>query len=139
MSEKRFVDTNIFIYTLFTVDPSKHVACRMLFEQAAQGAAKLWTTEFVIAELVWFLERRKMTWGKIVPVIQLLLKTKGLEIRKKDLIEEVLKSGKQIQDFIDGLNIKLAQHAGVQEGYSYDRGLEKWTGFKRLEPPEPTK
>lgn len=133
-SKKRFVDTNIFIYTLFKVDLPKYEACILLFKQAFKGAIKLWTTELVIGELVWFLARKKLSWDKIVPILKEVITTKGLEVRDKETILEVIKNCVETQDFIDGLNVTLAQKAGIKQGYSYDKGLEKWDGFERIEP-----
>jgi len=134
ISEKRFVDTNIFIYTLFKVDLSKYKASLSLFEQASQGAVKLWTTELVISEIVWFLSRKKMTWNNILLILKQVLMTKGLEVRERELIFAVIKKCEKSKDFIDGLNVALARKEGIQEGYSYDKGLEKWSGFTRKEP-----
>lgn len=46
-------------------------------------------------------------------------------------IVEVIDNG---SEFIDRLNLVLAQAEGITKGYSYDKGMGKWRGFKRLEP-----
>ena len=133
-SEKQFVDTNIFIYTLFKVDSAKHQACIGLFEEAAQGKVKLWTSQWVIAEVVWFLTRKRMSWERIRSVVEKIIQTRGLEVADKDVLFEVMKECESGEDFVDGLNVVLAKREGINLGYSYDKGLGKRQGFKRLEP-----
>ena len=52
----RFVDTNIFIRFLKEDIPDKADACEKLFKRAISGKAQLFTTDLVIAEIVWVLE-----------------------------------------------------------------------------------
>lgn len=133
--EKAFVDTNIFIYSLFNVDEKKHRDCINLFEMAGEGGVNLWTTEWVIAELVWFLMRQKTGWAKIKEIILLgVFTTKGLEVREKKWLIEVLEKCESGKDFVDAVNISLILSSGIKKVYSYDKMLQKWTGIKRLEP-----
>ncbi len=133
-SEKQFVDTNIFIYTLFKVDSAKHQACIGLFEEAAQGKVKLWTTQWVIAELMWFLTRKRMSWEEIRSVVEKIIQTRGLEVADKDVFFEVMKECESGEDFVDGINVVLSRRENIYKGYSYDKGLGKWQGFRRMEP-----
>ena len=50
-----FVDTNIFLCFLTNDDPRKADACEQLFKKAVSGKESLFTTELVIAEIVWVL------------------------------------------------------------------------------------
>lgn len=133
-SKKRFIDTNILIHTLFDVDPEKQNACTGLFKRAAQGTVSLWTSEWVIAELVWFLTKQKIAWKDIKKIIGKILVTKGLEVHNKDTLLGVLSTCTQSSDFNDVLHIVLASKNGIVDGYSYDKGLDKVGRFKRLEP-----
>lgn len=134
LSEKRFVDTNIFIYTLFEVDLSKHRACIGLFEDAAGGELKLWTSQWVVAEVVWFLTKQKLSWEKIHLIVEKVVQTRGLEVQSKDVLVDVMKECKRGEDFVDGINVVLALRENISHGYSYDKGMGKWKGFRRLEP-----
>lgn len=133
-SEKLFVDTNIFIYTLFEIDKKKHSRCVALFEKANRGEVKLWTTEWVIAELVWFLTKQKFNWDKTKDTVTKILVTRGLETYGKKLLLEVLDLCNKNIDFVDAINITLALYEDIKRGYSYDKGLSRWKEFKRLEP-----
>ena len=130
-----FIDTNIFIYSIFDVDVKKHDACLSLFEKAVRGEVNLWTTEWVVAELIWFLHRKKWTWDKIDSiVVDGVLATRGLTVRNSKWLMEILKPCKKVTDFFDSVNMDLLLSNGIKKGYSYDKGLDRYKGFKRLEP-----
>lgn len=52
----KFVDTNIFIRYLTNDFPRKADACEKLFRNAIIRKEALFTTELVIAEIIWVLE-----------------------------------------------------------------------------------
>lgn len=131
---KHFIDTNIFVHLWFGVDPTKQEKCVQLFEQAESGEVELWTTEWVIAELVWFLTRQKFPWLKIREAIVKVLATAGLEVRGKQWLLAVLELTKKATDFVDVVNLTLARAEGVEWVYSYDKGLDKFGFIKREEP-----
>lgn len=132
---KTFVDTNIFVYFLFPTDEKKYRACALLFEKARGGGIRLWTTEWVIAELIWITVRLKVDWNETKEVIiSGILNSKGLEVRKRKLVADIVEAVTDGSEFVDRLNLALAQAEGIRKGYSFDKGLDKWKGFKRLEP-----
>lgn len=131
---KQFVDTNIFVYLWFGVDQAKQERCVDLFERAEMGKVKLWTTEWVVAELVWFLTKQKFSWERIEEVIIKVLATSGLEVRGKQWLLAVLELTEKSIDFVDVINVTLARADGVERVYSYDKGLDKYGFIKRLEP-----
>ena len=128
------VDTNIFIYALFDVDKSKQKKCIELLKNASIGKIDLWTTEWVIAELVWFYAKQKIGWLETKKVIESILTSKGLVVRKSSCIWEIMENCTKHDELVDGINMRLAIEENVGRGYSYDKGLDKWTGFERLEP-----
>lgn len=133
-SPKYLVDTNIFIYLLFAVDAMKQQRCVQLFEQAEEGEVELWTTEWVIAELVWFLAKQKYSWEKIKEIMLKILATTGLEVRGKKWLLVVLELTEKSIDFVDVINVTLARADGVERVYSYDQGLDGFGFIKREEP-----
>ena len=131
----QFVDTNIFVHTLFGVDKSKQLRCIKLFQNAKDDQLKLWTTEWVIAELVWFLHKQKFSWIQTKTIITHILATPGLTVRGKNWLLSVIHFCRKNQDFIDAANITLALSVKINSGYSYDRDLDQWSPhFTRLEP-----
>ena len=52
----KFIDTNIFIRFLTNDSPEKADACEHIFREAAEKHECFFTTEMVIAEIIWVLE-----------------------------------------------------------------------------------
>ena len=52
-----FVDTNVFLHYLIGFEPQRSRECTHLFARAEANALQLETSDMVIAEIVWFLER----------------------------------------------------------------------------------
>ena len=134
MKEKVFVDTNIFIYFFFPVDQKKFKKCEALFEKVAKGEVVLWTTEWVIAELIWFMIKNKTTWEEVKKAIIGILTTKNLEVRNKQWVNELIGKCQKGEDFVDAVNISLSLSENIKSGHSYDKGFDKWKEFKRIEP-----
>lgn len=132
--KKRFVDTNIFIYSLFPVDKNKYNRCNILFKNAADGKIILWTSEWVIAELIWFLQREKTRIETCKEIILKILSTKGLEVKNKQWLLNILDMWDEKIDFVNVIGVYESKAEGIQEGYSYDRQMDKLMGFHRLEP-----
>jgi len=132
--KKRFVDTNIFIYTLFSIDKNKQNQCVTLFKQAAEGKVILWTTVWVIAEIIWFLQKQNIPNKQTKQVITRIIATKGLEVADKQWLLEVLDLWEESIDFIDIVNLSLARAHSIIEGYSYDKDLDTLNWFKRSIP-----
>lgn len=55
------IDTNIFLRHLLNDDPVKSPQCLRLFQEIEQGTLTGWTSDLVIAELVFILQIRKPT------------------------------------------------------------------------------
>ncbi len=134
MSTKYFVDTNIFVYTLFTIDDQKYSACKKLFKKAEAGDIQLWTTEWVIAELIWFLRRRDVSQEKIKDIVLTIIVSKGLEVQNKSQLMSVINSWEEGIDFLDVYNLHCARQLEINRGYTYDRDFDKVDNFTRLEP-----
>ena len=134
MPKKRFVDTNVFIYTLFPIDQTKHEKSLALFQKSANGEIYLWTTDWVIAEIIWFLERQKMNITHIKEIITNIFENIGLEVEGKKFILRVLDAWNEGLDFIDAVNLTMVKEKSIKEGYSYDKGLDNFKWFTRLAP-----
>ena len=134
----QFVDTNIFIRFLTKDDPKKADACFDLLQRAEKGEINLQTTESVIAETVYILESkrlynlsRKEIYQKLFP----LLKIKSLKIPYKNSLLLALDIySKKNLDFEDAVLIANSLRVGSKEIYSYDKGIDKFSEVKRLEP-----
>ena len=133
-----FVDTNLFIRFLSRDDEEKAAKCKTLFEKALAGEVKLFTSELVIAEVVWVLQSPKTYNQKPERIRELLLPLltiKNLNFPNKELYPEVFELFASTNvDYIDAYNAVLMQQKGISDIYSYDIHFDLINNINRLEP-----
>ena len=132
----RFADTNIFIRYLTADIPEKADACDKLFKRAISGKDKLFTTDLVIAEIIWVLESYyELAKNDVREKVEKILNTPNLFCQQKDIILGALNlyTEKNI-DYIDAFNALILKHKGIEELYSYDPHFDRIDGLTRLEP-----
>jgi predicted nucleic acid-binding protein len=133
-----FVDTNLFIRFLTLDDPEKAGRCKILFEKARAGDIKLYTSEMVIAELVWVLQSPGTYNQKPERIRELLLPLltmKNLNFPNKKLYPAILELfASTTIDYIDAYNAILMQQKGITDIYSYDSHFDLIDKIKRLVP-----
>lgn len=133
--EDFFVDTNIFLRFLLKDDRKKAERCKKLFEKAKKGKIQLFTSDLVIAEVVWTLESfYKLSKKEVSENVKRLLTLKNLGIPCASLLIEalVIYEEKNI-DFIDAYNYILMLNGGLERIASYDTDFDKLYGIKRQE------
>ncbi len=132
----RFLDTNIFIRFLTDDVPEKADACEQIFKKAVEKEETLFTTDLVIAEIVWALESfYELPKKEVQDKVEKILNTPNLMCPHKDLILSalVLYSEKNI-DYIDACNALTLKEKGIEELYSYDKHYDRIDWLTRLEP-----
>lgn len=132
----RFLDTNIFISFLTDDVPKKADACEAIFKKAVEKQETFFTTDLVIAEIVWVLESfYKLPGNEVQDKVEKILNTPNLICPNKDLILNalILYSEKNI-DFIDAYNALILKDNGIKELYSYDKHYDRIDWLTRLEP-----
>ncbi|MCK4268113.1 MAG: PIN domain-containing protein [Actinomycetia bacterium] len=132
----RFLDTNIFIRFLTNDIPKKAEACEKIFKKAVEKKETLFTTDLVIAEIVWVLESiYELQKEEIQDKVEKILNTPNLICPHKDLILSALTiySEKNI-DYIDAYNALILKDKGIGELYSYDKDYDRIDWLTRLEP-----
>ena len=130
------MDTNVFLRFLLNDDPEKADACEMLFRKAINGEEALFTTEMVIAEIVWVLESYyELSRSDIREKVEKILNTQNLDCPNREIIINSLAAYevKNI-DYIDAYNASILKTKGIDEVYSYDRHYDRITRIKRIEP-----
>ncbi len=117
---KRFVDTNIFIYSA-TNHPQFGETARQILERIEQGERTV-TSTLVLCEIVWVLE----AMGKqndVKPTLEKILSYKNLEVIGFDQ-DDLLLGANNMRlhgvDFNDGINIAIMTRIGACEAYSND-------------------
>ncbi len=117
---KRFVDTNIFIYSA-TNHPQFGETAKQILERVEQGE-KAVTSTLVLCEVAWVLEAMSKQ-GDIKPTLEKILSYKSLEVVGFDE-DELLVGTNNMRlygiDFNDGINAAIMTRIGVYEAYSND-------------------
>lgn len=136
----RFLDANIFLRHLTQDDPVKAQACLALFRAIGQGTVKAWTSDLVVAEVVFVLgSKRGAQYGydrsQIRDGLLPLLLLPGLALPSKPLYPRIFALYTTFTiDFIDAYHAALVELSPQPELYSYDRDFDRVTSIKRLEP-----
>ena len=134
--EKIFVDTNLFLRYLTKDDPAKYDRCRELFKKAVEGKVSLFTSEMVIAELIWtLLSYYKVPKAEVIEKVSIIISTPTLHLVDKAIIADslILYSQKNI-DFIGAYNALFMRFHGLGKIYSYDEDFDAIEGIEREEP-----
>jgi predicted nucleic acid-binding protein len=134
--EDLFVDTNIFLRFLLKDDRKKAERCKNLFERARKDKVRLFTSDLVIAEVVWTLESfYELSKKEVSEKVKRLLTLKNLGVPSASLLIEalVIYEEKNI-DFIDAYNYILMLNGGLKRIASYDEDFDRLYGIKRQEP-----
>lgn len=134
--EDLFVDANIFLRFLLRDDHKKAERCKKLFEKAKKGKIRLFTSDLVIAEVVWTLESfYKLSKKEVSENVRRLLTLENLGISGASLLIEalVIYEEKNI-DFIDAYNYILMLRGGLEGIASYDTDFDNLYGIKRQKP-----
>ncbi len=135
---ERFNDANIFIRLIAWDDPAKGRACRALFDRVSSGRETLFTSEAVIAEVVFVLSSprlyqltRREVVARLVPLLQL----RGLRLVGKAIVLAALQHYQESNlDFVDCLAVAHTRAEGLAAIYNYDKALDRIPGVLRQEP-----
>ena len=118
---KRFVDTNVFIYTI-TAHPRFGKISKKILERIEEGEVAL-TSTLVLCEVAWVLEAMGRQ-GDIKPTLEKILSyqtLKVLDFNEDDLLIGVNNMSTEQIDFNDGVNLALMMRLGILEVYSNDQ------------------
>ncbi|OGG20042.1 hypothetical protein A3D03_03265 [Candidatus Gottesmanbacteria bacterium RIFCSPHIGHO2_02_FULL_40_13] len=135
---KYFLDTNIFLRALLNDHPIFSPECQKLIQRIKKGKLEAFTSDLVIAEIVFILGNKKRhayTKSQIKPVLIPLLSLEYLSTPSKPYWKTIfaIYVGKNI-DFIDAYNAVVMESQNSTHLYSYDRDFEKIASLKRHEP-----
>ena len=141
ISEPVFLDTNIFLRHLLNDDSDKSLACFNLIQAIESGDQIAWTTDLVLAEVVFVLSskrtynlRREEIRDRLLPLIHL----RGLKISPKHLYDRIFELYTTLSiDYIDCYHAALIEQRGEPTLYSYDTDFDDIPTLRRLEPPLP--
>lgn len=135
-----FLDTNIFLRHLIQDDARKAARCTALLAAVARGEQQAWTSDLVVAELVFVLgSKRKNGYGltpaQIREGLLPLLMLPHLQIPSKRFYPRIFDLYIQHDiDFIDAMHAALVEGTRAAELYSYDHDFDQVGTVVRLEP-----
>ncbi len=132
----KFVDTNIFIRYLTNDVPRKADACEKIFKNAIFKKESLFTTELVIAEIIWVLESYyELPKEDVQAKVEKILNTPNLTCPYKDLIMEALTLYREKNiDYIDAYNALILRKKGIETVLSYDKHYDRIDWLTRSDP-----
>lgn len=137
MTERLFVDTNVFLRFLTRDDPGKADQARALFQNAVAGRLTLVTSLLVVAEIIWTLESfYGLDKPDIAAKVETILNTPNLECPEAELILRSLDlyATKNV-DFIDAYHAFLLKSQGLTRIVTYDRKhFKRVDGLEIVEP-----
>ena len=116
----RFVDTNVFIYSV-TAHPRFGEAARRILERIEGGEAAM-TSTLVLCEVAWVLEAMGRQ-GDIKSTLEKILSYKSLEVVEFSGDDLLIGANNMVVhnvDFNDGVNVAMMMRMGVSEAYSND-------------------
>lgn len=135
----QFVDANVFIRLLTNDNPELARRCFELIQRANRGEIDLVTSEAVIAEVIYVMASPRLYGTPRVEIASRLgavIVSNGLRMDHKSTVLDALERfGSSNLHFIDCLCAEHARRVGTPAVvYSYDRGLDRVPGVRRLEP-----
>ncbi len=135
--EKVFIDTNIFLRYLTKDDPEKYEQCREIFKKALDGELSLFTSEMVVAELIWtLLSYYKVAKADVIEKVSIIISSQNLHISNRDLIaDSLVLYGQKNIDYIDAYNAVFIKLHGLGRIYSYDEDFDVVDGMIKREEP----
>ena len=133
-----FLDANILIRHLTNDDPVKSPAAFALIQAIEQGSVTVWTSELIIAEVVFVLSSKtlySMDRATISDLLLPIINLPGIKLANKRVYNVVFDLYTRLNiDYTDAYNAALALHSNRPDVYSYDKHFDRVPGIKRLEP-----
>ncbi|MGQ9555694.1 MAG: PIN domain-containing protein [Anaerolineae bacterium] len=133
-----FLDSNILLRHLTNDDPQRGRACFALIQAIERGDVTVWTSDLVIAEVV-FVLANKRTYGlsrkAIRDLLLPLIRLPGIRLPHKRLYQRIFELYTSLPlDYVDAYHAALAEWRGGTEIISYDRHFDQMPELQRREP-----
>jgi predicted nucleic acid-binding protein len=133
-----FLDTNIILRYLTRDDIGKAERCHELLQKASRGEAQLFTSESVIAEVVYVLSSPRLYHlppDKAAAMLRPIIAVLALKPAVKQLYLRALGLyATHHIDFEDALSVAHMEQQGITEIMSYDQHFDRVDSVTRREP-----
>lgn len=137
----RFIDTNVFLRHLLNDHADQSPACYALIRAIERGEEEAWTSDLVIAELVFVLSSRNLYClprERIRDLLLPLIRLPGLKLSPKRLYDRIFEIYVDTSvDYIDACHAARVEQRVPPELWSYDADFDRVEGAVRVEPPPP--
>lgn len=133
-----FLDPNVILRHLTNDDPERGLACFAVMQAIERGELSVWTSDLVIAEVVFVLSNKK-TYGlsreAIRDLLLPLIGLPGIKLANKRSYRRAFELYTALpMDYIDAYHVALMEQRGIGEILSYDSHFDQVEGIKRREP-----
>jgi predicted nucleic acid-binding protein len=132
-----FIDTNVFLRYLLDDDPILSPAAREVFEAIEGGSLHAWTSDLVVAELVFVLSSKRQyaqPAEAIARALLPLLQLPNLKLPNKAIYERAFALYVDLNiDYIDAFHAALMEREGKREILSFDADFDRVQGIVRHE------
>lgn len=133
-----FLDSNVLLRHLTDDDPAAAHACFALIQAIENGEVTAWTSDLVIAEVVFVLSNKRtynLDRETIRDLLLPLIELPGLKLPRKRLYRRVFELyTSQPLDYVDAYHVALMERRGATTVFSYDRHFDRVPGIQRREP-----
>jgi predicted nucleic acid-binding protein len=129
----RFVDANVFLYTLIGSPKRDFDTSRAILKRVEEGEEAI-TSLAVIQEVVDWLEynSRKKEAGVFLAAVNSYTKMKKVSNRWRDFPRASAEAEKEDIDFVDALTLAVMRREKIAEVYSNDKDFDRIAGIKRV-------
>jgi predicted nucleic acid-binding protein len=129
----RFVDANVFLYTLIGSPKRDFETSKAILKRVEEGEEAM-TSLAVILEVVDWLEYngRKKEVGIFLAAVNSYAKMKKVSNRWRDFPRASAEAEKAGIDFVDALTLAVMRREKIAEVYSNDKDFDRVAGIKRV-------
>ncbi len=131
-----FLDTNVILRHLLGDNETQSPRATAFFQRIEQGAVRVRTSDAVISEVVFTLERSYSQPKPFIREVMLtLLSLPGIVVPGKQRIRRVLDIYVERNlPYLDAHHVVLMEQLGLTEILSFDHHFDRIPGISRIEP-----
>jgi uncharacterized protein len=132
----RFLDTNVFLRHLVADLPTQSSHATGLMIAIEQGEEQVQTSQVVVLEVVFTLQKfYRLSLVEVRDTFLPLIQLPGIRLDQKNLFEPAFDLAIELNiDFQDAFNVVIMRSLHLSEIYSWDRHFNRIDGIKRIEP-----
>lgn len=123
----KLVDTNVLLRLFIGDDKKQAEAAQRYIEKVFQDNQKLFVSDMVVAEIVWYFERReKLPPSMIATLLRFSLDDEKLEFENRQRVKAAITFYEDHHvDFIDAYQAAIVQEKDLEAVISFDNHFSK--------------